>query len=70
MSTALLQKNGNLQIDMNSINLAVEFIADNVMRLFCWCIAARDFVEDDFLAMITCYMLTEQQAKDIFQRHH
>jgi hypothetical protein len=68
MSTAVLQKHGNSQIYMNSIDLAVEFIADIVITLFCWCIAARDFVEENLLAVIICYMLTEQQAKDIF--HH
>ena len=64
-STALLQKHENSQIYVNSIDLAVEFIADNVIRRFCWFIAGRDFGEEDFWAVITCYMLTEQQAKDI-----
>lgn len=47
-STAVLQKHENSQIYVNSIDLAVEFIADNVIRRFCWCIAARDFGEKDF----------------------
>ena len=44
-STAVLQKHENSQIYVNSIDLAVEFITDNVIR-FCWCIAGRDFGED------------------------
>lgn len=47
-STALLQKHENSQIYVNSIDLAVEFIADNVIRRFCWCIAGRDFGKEDF----------------------
>jgi len=35
MSTAVLQKHDNSQIYVNSIDLAVEFIADNVIRSFC-----------------------------------
>jgi len=66
----VLQKHENSQIYVDSIDLAVEFIADSVIRRFCWCIAARDFGEEDFWAVITCYMLTEQQTKYIFQRHH
>lgn len=47
-SAAVLQKHENSQIYVNSIDLAVEFIAGNVIRRFCWCIAARDFGEEGF----------------------
>jgi hypothetical protein len=46
-STAVLQKHENSQIYMNSIDLAVGFIADSDIRRFCWCIAVRDFGEED-----------------------
>jgi hypothetical protein len=47
-STSVLQKHESSQICVNYVDLAVEFIADNVIRRFCWCIAARDFGEEDF----------------------
>jgi len=44
----LLQKHENSQIYVNSTDLTVEFIADDVIRRFCWYIAGRDFCEEDF----------------------
>jgi hypothetical protein len=51
-STTLLQKHENSQIYVNSTDLTVEFIADDVIRRFCWYIAGRDFCEEDFWALL------------------